>query len=240
MEGAVRYDTVRRTIAIAGGLLFVASLLYLVACYVWRFDAIEPSGDTAPPILVDLVLFTVFALHHSLFARFRLKEWVRRTLSASMERSAYVWLSSILLIALCAWWQPVPGQMWHATGAMARLLQLAQLAGGVLCVLSARRLDVMELAGVRQAFTGGVSTRPPHLDTSGPYAFVRHPIYFGWMMFVWLPPIMSGTRLVFAAISTLYLALAVPFEERDLIRTFGSAYTNYRRRVQWRMVPWVY
>ena len=38
----------------------------------------------------------------------------------------------------------------------------------------------------------------------------------------------------------LYLALAVPLEERDLGRAFGADYDAYKRDVRWRMVPFVY
>ena len=65
---------------------------------------------------------------------------------------------------------------------------------------------------------------------SGLYAWVRHPIYFAWIIVVWMPPTMTGTRLLFAAVSTLYLALAVPFEERDLVRTFGASYETLSPR----------
>jgi protein-S-isoprenylcysteine O-methyltransferase Ste14 len=241
MEGAVPYDTMRRAIAIAGGLAFVGSLLYFVASYGWRFDApAEASGGTATAILVDLALFTAFALHHSIFARSPLKAWIRRIVTPPMERSAYVWLASVLFIATCAWWQPVPGTLWDATGAVASTMQALQIAAGVLCVVAARRLDVLELAGVRQVFGQPATSKPLRLDTHGPYALVRHPIYFGWILLVGLSPHMNGTRLVFAAVSTLYLAIAVPFEERDLVRTFGSMYSDYRRRVRWRMLPFVY
>jgi protein-S-isoprenylcysteine O-methyltransferase Ste14 len=33
---------------------------------------------------------------------------------------------------------------------------------------------------------------------------------------------------------------AIPFEERDLTRTFGPAYAAYRRDVRWRLVPFLY
>ena len=74
----------------------------------------------------------------------------------------------------------------------------------------------------------------------GLYGWVRHPIYTAWMVVVWLPPEMNGTRLVFAAVSTFYLALAVPFEEKDLVRAFGADYEAYQKKVRWRMVPGVY
>ena len=51
---------------------------------------------------------------------------------------------------------------------------------------------------------------------------------------------MTATRLTFAVISTAYLALAIPWEERSLVRTFGPAYTAYQTQVRWRMLPGLY
>jgi protein-S-isoprenylcysteine O-methyltransferase Ste14 len=51
---------------------------------------------------------------------------------------------------------------------------------------------------------------------------------------------MNGTRFVFAATSTLYLVAAIPFEERDLRRTFGDAYRLYSDKVRFKIIPGVY
>ena len=69
---------------------------------------------------------------------------------------------------------------------------------------------------------------------------MRHPVYFGWVLMVWPAPAMTGTRLVFAIISTLYLALAIPLEERSLRSQFGPAYSAYAAKVRWKMVPGIY
>jgi protein-S-isoprenylcysteine O-methyltransferase Ste14 len=53
-------------------------------------------------------------------------------------------------------------------------------------------------------------------------------------------PVMTATRFSFACISTLYLVLAIPFEERGLVQTFGEDYVTYQRRVRWRMIPGLY
>jgi protein-S-isoprenylcysteine O-methyltransferase Ste14 len=74
----------------------------------------------------------------------------------------------------------------------------------------------------------------------GPYHLVRHPIYLGWALMTFGAPTMTGTRLAFAVISTAYLALAVPFEERSLVEAFGDEYLEYQRRVRWRMIPGLY
>jgi protein-S-isoprenylcysteine O-methyltransferase Ste14 len=41
-------------------------------------------------------------------------------------------------------------------------------------------------------------------------------------------------------VSTAYVALAIPWEERSLLDTFGPAYESYRREVRWRMIPGIY
>jgi protein-S-isoprenylcysteine O-methyltransferase Ste14 len=51
---------------------------------------------------------------------------------------------------------------------------------------------------------------------------------------------MTLTRFSFAVISTAYLALAIPFEERSLVEVFGEEYDAYSRRVRWRMLPGIY
>jgi protein-S-isoprenylcysteine O-methyltransferase Ste14 len=51
---------------------------------------------------------------------------------------------------------------------------------------------------------------------------------------------MTGDRLAFAAITTGYLMVAVPWEERALVNTFGDEYRAYQRRIRWRIVPYVY
>jgi protein-S-isoprenylcysteine O-methyltransferase Ste14 len=225
---------------LVGGVVFVASLLYFTYAYLGRFGAaVDPATPPARPVLINVALFAAFALHHSLFARARAKRRVERLVSPAYERSVYVWGSSLLFGAVCVLWQPVPGALWTAPAGLAPILLAAELGGGVLSVVSARRLDVLDLAGLRQAAATS-ATPAPTLIRTGPYGLVRHPVYLGWIILVWVTPVMTGTRLVFAAVSTLYLAVAVLFEERDLEEIFGPGYADYRRQVRWRMVPFVY
>jgi protein-S-isoprenylcysteine O-methyltransferase Ste14 len=227
-------------VAIGGGLLFAGSLGYFGWQYLHGFDAQPaPGAHAASAVAPDILLFSLFALHHSLFARTGLKAAVTRTVSPSLERSVYVWIASLLFIGVCAWWQPVAGIAWHVTGWPAGLLLALQAAGGVFTLVAARHLDVLELAGVRQALRLPL-TRASGLDDHGPYGLVRHPIYFAWLLLVWPAPLMNGTRLVFATISTIYLLVAIPYEERDLRRQFGAAYDDYSRKVPWRLLPRIY
>jgi protein-S-isoprenylcysteine O-methyltransferase Ste14 len=228
-----------------GAAVFALSLLYFLYSYLVRFGVRLEHGPRTAPALVDAALFTVFALHHSILARPSLKARVRRAIHPPLERSLYTWVASLLFLLVCWLWQPVPGELYRLTGPAAIAGWTVQAAGLLLTARSSARLGVLELAGVtpvRAARAPGSRPlpEPAPLETRGLYGLVRHPLYFAWVLFVFAAPVMTMTRFVFAAVSTAYLALAIPFEERSLLQSFGPEYAAYRTRVRWRMLPGIY
>jgi protein-S-isoprenylcysteine O-methyltransferase Ste14 len=204
------HDSLRRAYAWIGAGLFVASLLYFLYFYLIVLDrAAAPGGLGA--LTIDLFLFSIFALHHSIMARTGAKRWLTRFVPAELERSTYVWIASLFFLATCGWWQPIGGVLYEIRGPIAIPWRLVQAAGIVLS-----------------------------LRTSGVYGWVRHPVYLGWVLFVFAAPRMTTDRLAFAIVSTTYLAMAVPFEERSLVEAFGDRYRMYAGRVRWKILPWVY
>jgi protein-S-isoprenylcysteine O-methyltransferase Ste14 len=229
-----------RSFAIAGGGVFVVSLAYTAWSYAGPFGVtIGDSTSVSVPAALNIVLFTAFALHHSVFARSAVRQWIADRVSPRLERSVYVWVASLLLLAVVAAWRPVPGELWRLTAPWSAMLGAAQIGGVIVALRASAALDVFSLAGIRQV-SGAAAAAPSHLVDVGLYRLVRHPVYFGWVLMVWPTPAMTGTRLVFATISTLYLALAIPFEERSLRSQFGPAYSAYATRVRWKMVPGIY
>jgi len=220
-----------------GGGAFIASLGYFVWTFGVRFDRVPPEGPRASPVLIDLALFTVFAVHHSVLARSGAKQWLTRHVPPTLERTCYVWVASALFVGVCALWQDVPGALYRHVGLWAALHWSAVAVGVWLTIRSAGVIDPLDLAGIRQA--GGV-VQPSPFRIVGPYRWVRHPIYLGWLLVVFGPPHMTATRLTFAAISSVYLIIAIPFEERSLVETFGDEYRRYQRAVRWRLVPGVW
>jgi methanethiol S-methyltransferase len=227
-----------KAIAWGSALLFVLSLGFFLYSYGVRFGVAATAANRLRAIVIDVALFSVFALHHSLFARTPFRAWVRSVFPPALERSVYTALASVLFFAVCWWWQPVQGVLYRLSSPWNWLAFAVQLTGILFTFLGARALDVLDLAGVRQVLGARLGHAP--LTTSGVYGFVRHPLYFGWALLVCAVPTMTGTRAVFAIVSTLYVAIAIPWEERGLVETFGAAYEGYRRKVRSRMVPGLY
>ena len=78
------------------------------------------------------------------------------------------------------------------------------------------------------------------LQTGGVYGLVRHPLYFGWVLIVFGAAHMTGDRLTFAVLTTAYLVMAMPWEERSLEREFGASYRRYKEKVRWKILPYLY
>jgi protein-S-isoprenylcysteine O-methyltransferase Ste14 len=173
-------------------------------------------------------------------ARSGAKRLVARLVSPELERAVYVWIASLLFIVTCALWQPLAGD-WYDHRGIAIVPHVLLLGFAVwLIARAAALLDPLELAGIRPLRAPGPATAASPLMARGPYGVIRHPVYLGWILCVFGVPHMTWTRLSFALISTSYLVIAIPFEERDLTTQFGRNYDSYRRRVRWRVVPFLY
>ena len=163
-----------------------------------------------------------------MFARERVRAAIARLLPQPLERSFYVWIASVLFIGVCALWRPVPGVAWRVDGPLR--LGAARGAGRRRLAHAAKRgrsLDIRDLAGLARCRPGGAI----EFKTSGPYGWVRHPIYTGWFLMVFAASPMTMTRLVFAAVSCAYLIVAIPLRGAiDAQRQ--RAYERYMKQVR--------
>lgn len=225
-------------------VVFLASFLYAVG-FVGNWvvpksiDSPEVSGPLAS-LLVDALLLGLFAVQHSVMARPGFKAVWTKIVSPSIERSTYVLFASLLLLLLFWQWRPMTAIVWNvAHSPMGAALQALHWLGWLVVLLSTFMISHWDLFGLRQVFLHlrGKAYSPLRFKSSALYGLVRHPIMLGFIVAFWSTPTMSEGHLVFALATTLYILIALQFEERDLVRALGSTYTAYQKRVPM-LLPW--
>jgi protein-S-isoprenylcysteine O-methyltransferase Ste14 len=191
-------------------------------------------GSLPAALALDAALLMVFAVQHSVMARRWFKERWTQVVPWTIERSTYVLCASLALLLLFWQWRPIGIEIWRVENAAGRTLLWTLFAAGWTTVLVVTLLiNHFDLFGVRQVWlplVGRPYTRVP-FRTPLPYRYVRHPLYFGFLLAFWMTPTMTLAHLVFALATTAYIVLAIRFEERDLVSEHGPAYEQYRKRV---------
>ena len=219
--------------------IFFATLLYSFAFVGdWAvpktIDAGTQGGNSAA-LIVNLLLLSVFALQHTVMARQGFKNWWTKIVPQPIERSTYVLLSSLALMLLFWLWRPMTAVVWsveHPVGHA--VLQGTFYAGWLIVLLSTFMISHFDLFGLRQVWLHWRDKSYTDLQfrTTGFYKLVRHPIQLGFVIGFWATPHMTVGHMLFAGVTTAYIIVALKFfEERDLVRTFGDRYLNYRAQV---------
>jgi len=142
--------------------------------------------------------------------------------------------ASATLGCLIAFWQRLPGTVWAVTAPVPAAILWGLFAFGWLTVLVTTFLiDHFELFGLRQAWTYATGRPMPEatFKTPSAYRLVRHPMQLGFMIALWAAPVMTLDRLALAVALTGYILIALVFEERDLVKTFGEEYRRYQSSV---------
>jgi protein-S-isoprenylcysteine O-methyltransferase Ste14 len=219
-------------------VIFLATFLYAIAFVggFWVPSRLDGSLKVLLPhaVFVDCLLLTVFALQHSIMARRRFKERWTQFIPWAIERSTYVLCASVALLLLFWQWQPIGTQIWLIQSQAVSLVLWGLFAAGWGTVLAVTFLiNHFDLFGLRQVWLPliGSPYTPISFRDPLPYRIVRHPLYFGFLLAFWMTPNMTLAHLLFAVSTSLYIVIAIQFEERDLVSEHGEVYEAYRRRV---------
>jgi len=218
--------------------IFFLTFLYLVGflsnLLVPQSIDVGLAATTLTALAINFALIALFGIQHTVMARPGFKKKWTKIVPTSVERSTYVLITSVILILLYWQWRPITNLVWEAEAAWLQYLLWAVFFGGFgLVLLSTFVIDHFDLFGLRQVwlnFRQKTYTHPPFKVTFF-YKFVRHPLYVGWIMAFWGTPRMTVGHLLFAVGMTVYILIAIRYEERDLVRFLGDDYSRYREKV---------
>jgi len=220
-------------------LIFLLTFLYAIGFVgnVFVPKAID-TGTLHNPmsiaLIIDAVLLGLFAMQHSIMARHWFKRAWTTIVPTPVERSTYVLVASLMLLLLFWQWQPMAPVIWEAKNATARTLLLALFwIGWGMVLVSTYLVDHFALFGLKQVYNyfKERGAEPIPFQSPALYKVVRHPLYLGFIIAFWSTPRMTFGHLFFAIMTTAYIVVAIQFEERDLVRSYGETYHNYRQRV---------
>ena len=181
-------------------------------------------------ILAALILFSGVAI--SVYYRRKADKETGETLSRSADGNAM--MTVIRIFGLILWLTPLvylvnPNWLaWSKIG-LPEWVRWIGVGLGALCVPGIYWLFSSIGAGI----TPVSATRREHkLSTTGPYRWVRHPLYsIGSTFYVSLGLIADNWFLILmGALAFIAMAVRTPREEENLIEKFGDEYREYMRR----------
>jgi protein-S-isoprenylcysteine O-methyltransferase Ste14 len=219
--------------------IFFATFLYLIV-FVGDFTFAARTVDVgreSPPLtaaIIDIALIALFGLQHSIMARQGFKRRWAKIVSWPAERSFFVLAASIALMILFLNWRPIGTVVWNVTNPPLQMLIWALFwAGWTTVLISTFLINHFELFGLQQAWFNlqRREATKPELREPFFYRWVAHPLYAGFFLAFWAAPEMTVGHLLLAAGVSVYMLIAIRYEERDLTTLFGDDYRRYRSGV---------
>ena len=225
--------------AVIAYAVFFATFLYLI-CFVGdlafapKTVDVGPSAPIAVAVVIDILLIALFGLQHSVMARPGFKRTWTKVVPPPAERSVYVLAASAALIILFLGWRPIDTVVWNVTNPfLADLIWIVFWLGWLMVLLSTFLINHFELFGLQQAWfhLRRREPAPPELRQPFFYRWIAHPLYSGFFLAFWAAPEMTAGHLLLAMGVSVYMLIAIRYEERDLTNLFGDDYRRYRAGV---------
>ena len=191
--------------AILWGMLFVGDGAI--------FPNMDAAGTTAPleAACVDVGLLLLLALLHRSVSRGMLRHFARRLIPRGLERSTQAWAAAIVLVAICAGWQPLPQVLWTAPGPLQWAFSALFYIAWTLILIGAflaSHLDLYQITGAMGAERSAAADDGGHAQVAGKAHFtdtLLHPLYCGILIAMWATSVMTVGHLLLAAAVTAYL-----------------------------------
>ena len=221
--------------SLAGYLFSMITLSFLILwVYPWDFMAFYIDSPIvavdANPVVINAGLLLLFGLQHSVMARNFFKEGLLKNVSNAVKYATFAWASSICLLLIFCFWQPMEGHVWDfQNGPGFWTHTTLYILGWLIAFVATFMIDHFELFGLHQGYRVLKNIPDPEarFQIRYFYTYVRHPIQAGTIIGLWATPSMGYGHLFLSAGMTIYILIGLYFEEKDLVRVFGEKYKDY-------------
>jgi methanethiol S-methyltransferase len=182
--------------------------------------------------IILVVLWLLFGVLHSLLAAEWWKRLMQRRLGAGYKyyHFAYSVFAALTLIGILLFQFAMPSRLLYAAPLWVNVLLCLPVLTGLLITGVVIKKYFFSLSGISVFY----KQQPPVvLEQGGLHRYVRHPLYFGTLLFIWalffVFPYLNN--LLACIVITLYTLLGAKLEERKLVAQFGEQYLIYQKRV---------
>lgn len=229
MRQTVRYCVICAAAVFGGGGLLVFGLFLFGVPLRAASMGFGPLGAVAWNAGISLIFFGQHSGMIRPAARRRLTAWMPE----AWFGACYSIAAGIALLMVVLLWQPLPQVVYQVPSPVSWLIRAAFFGAGIGFIWSVSALEEFDGLGIRQAMGRTAAPRAPTsgLTVSGPYRWVRHPLYFLSLVMIWAAPVVSADRFQFNLMWSLWIVVGAHLEEQDLRRRFGRGYEDYRRQV---------
>lgn len=183
-------------------------------------------------IFILLLSLALWGVIHSILASHFFKDMVRGMVGKQgmrFYRFGYNVFSVVSFAPILYLMLILPDQLLYQVPVPWKYIMFAGQGLAVAFLLIALlQTDTLSFIGLKQFFVE--EEEAGQLVTRGLYRVVRHPLYTFSLLFLWLTPTMSVNSLTLYLGATLYIFVGAYFEERKLLRDFGAAYADYKRK----------
>lgn len=175
--------------------------------------------------------WTVYFGLHTLLASNSIKGILNESVPAIYKhyRIIYNTISTIGLFGILLFLATTPSELILTPTTLLKFTGLTFASFGVIFLkLAFKQYSIREFLGLKQN-----DENTHQLEIGGILKHVRHPIYTGTILivaglFLFVPKLLN---LVTLGCVVAYILIGIQLEEKKLIKEFGEAYTNYKKKV---------
>ena len=187
--------------------------------------------------LLIALMWTGYCALHSFLISISFTNLMMRSLKAyyAFYRLFYVVISVVLLIPLINYSVQTEGGAIIIYSLPFTIIRYVLTAVSLLIFIKAFFFDYdfLTFFGIRQLFEFGKKKsqqQSKEIRKEGLLGIVRHPMYFGLMLYLWCQTI-TFMDLMVNIILTIYIIIGTYLEEKKLVLEFGDTYINYQHEV---------